>query len=210
MSYFIDYVDIYQGNHMPHWEYKDTSCVYHIAMHLADSVPLLQLKYWIAERQRMQEMIQKDIRFLSKEEWKRLDYLYSQRVEWYLRNGYGSCVLRDPENALIVKQVLEHDEGKKYNLRCWCIMPNHVHVLVKIFKGVPLQEILRAWKSFSANRINRRLGRRGKLWETDSYNHIIRTQDEYFYQFSYIWHNSDAAGLKNWTWRWPPKIQADN
>ncbi|MEI8045329.1 MAG: transposase [Verrucomicrobiota bacterium] len=53
-------------------------------------------------------------------------------------------------------------------------MPNHVHVLVKPLNGHRLADITHSWKSFTANQINRRLGKTGQLWQHESYDHIVR------------------------------------
>lgn len=42
----------------------------------------------------------------------------------------GSCLLRKPKLAKIVQDALLYFEGRRYFLSSWCIMPNHVHVVV--------------------------------------------------------------------------------
>ncbi|MBR4213712.1 MAG: hypothetical protein IKR94_00135, partial [Bacteroidales bacterium] len=54
-------------------------------------------------------------------------------IDKYEDQGYGECFLRNDNVAQIVKDNLMFHNGKKYNLLCWCIMPNHVHVLVEMF-----------------------------------------------------------------------------
>jgi len=66
------------------------------------------------------------------------------------------------------------------------IMPNHVHgivVIIKEKKGLQpvhgLPEIVRAFKSFSAKRINMILNRTGKpFWQKGYYEHVIRSPEE--------------------------------
>ena len=71
-------------------------------------------------------------------------------------------------------------------LDAFCVMPNHVHgiiVLVRAgFKPAPtghaLTEIIRAFKTFSARRINAiRKRQRVALWQRNYYEHIIRDGD---------------------------------
>ena len=45
---------------------------------------------------------------------------------------------------------------------------------------------VQTWKSVSSHRINKLLGRKGALWQSDYYNHIIRTPGEYANQLGYV------------------------
>lgn len=71
----------------------------------------------------------------------------------------GSCVLRRPEVASIVTHALQHFDGERYVLHAWCVMPNHVHVVVTPMGENRLSSVLHSWKSFSAKQINKHLGR---------------------------------------------------
>ena len=81
-------------------------------------------------------------------------------------------------------------------------MPNHVHVVFQALGFHTLSEILHGWKSFTSHAINNLLNRKGQLWQDDSYNHIIRTLKEYYYQVRYVWNNPENAGFHEWKWRW--------
>ena len=196
-----DDIHAYSGNHLPHWESK-TRCIYHISFHLADSVPPAQIKIWLSERKRLSELLQREHREYTSYEIEYLNYLYSENIEYYLNSGYGACLLKKEEVASIVRQAIEYNHTKRYLLKCWCIMPNHVHILVSFLSFNDMRDILHGWKSYTAHKINRLLGRTGPLWEPDAYNHIIRTPEEYYQQSRYIWNNPEKAGMKNWPWRW--------
>ena len=69
------------------------------------------------------------------------------------------------------------------------VMPNHVHGIIAIVGAEPnrgaagspptLGDIIRAFKSISAIRVNRLLARSGQpLWQRNYYEHIIRDEDE--------------------------------
>ena len=60
-----------------------------------------------------------------------------------------------------------------------------------------LKELSKTWKSFTARRINQLLRRTGQLWEKESYDHIIRSEKEYWFQIDYVWNNPEKAGLTN-------------
>lgn len=65
-------------------------------------------------------------------------------IEAWLDAGAGSCVLRCPEIARMVQDSLLRFHGERYRLFAWCIMPNHVHVLVEPI--MPLSCIVKSWK----------------------------------------------------------------
>jgi len=52
------------------------------------------------------------------------------KLEEYLDRGYGCCHLRQPAIASLAERSLLHFDRERYELLAWCVMPNHVHVLV--------------------------------------------------------------------------------
>ena len=73
-------------------------------------------------------------------------------------------------------------------------MHNHVHAVMKPIDGFELEEILSSIKGFVSRKVNKLLGRQGKLWEQESYDRIIR-DDEHLYQvIQYIGNNPAKAG----------------
>jgi REP element-mobilizing transposase RayT len=107
----------------------------------------------------------------------------------------GSCMLRDPDVADVVAAALGHFDGERYELIAWCVMPNHVHAVVTPFAGHALGDVLHSWKSFTAHAINRRLGRRGAVWEKESFDHLVRTPSSLDRFVAYTEANPLAAGL---------------
>lgn len=91
-------------------------------------------------------------------------------------------------------------------LGAFCIMPNHVHaviIIIAVGAGLrpaptrphPLSEIVRAFKSFSARRINELRKLQGvPVWQRNYYEHIIRSEEEHNRIHLYI--ESNPA---NWT-----------
>ena len=67
------------------------------------------------------------------------------------------------EIAEIVTEALRFRDGKKYTLLAFCIMPNHVHLLVERTVG-PLYRTLQAIKSWTGRQANLALRRAGRFW----------------------------------------------
>lgn len=74
----------------------------------------------------------------------------------------GSCMLAQRDIAQIVQDALLYFEGTRYYLWAWCIMPNHVHVIVTPTSHT-LGEVEHSWKSFTAHKIGKVLGTRGAV-----------------------------------------------
>jgi hypothetical protein len=76
-----------------------------------------------------------------------------KQMEQWLDAGYGKCHLRHPQAAEIVVNNWKHFDGKRYDLIAWTVMPNHVHVLVRIYEGYSLGKIVQSWKSYTGKKI---------------------------------------------------------
>ena len=107
----------------------------------------------------------------------------------------GACVLTRPDIGPIVAGALRHFDGERYLLGPWCVMPNHVHVLVAPLGEIALSSILHSWKSFTARQINQLLHRRGPFWEREYFDHRVRSDRWASWFAEYIEWNPVAAGL---------------
>ena len=67
-----------------------------------------------------------------------------------------------------------------------------------------LAQIMHSIKSYSANRIQRLLNRKGSIWQDENYDRIIRDEGEYLEKLNYIVNNPLKAGLveKPEDYRW--------
>lgn len=124
-----------------------------------------------------------------------------RRVERYADAGHGSCFLRDSRIASIVQDNLLHFDGERYRLLAWCIMPNHVHVLIEVFGGWTVSRIVQGWRSFTAHALNSVLGRTGRFWQPEYFDRYIRNERHFHDTVAYIDANPGKAGLVDWPWR---------
>src|ERR1041385_6648786 len=81
----------------------------------------------------------------------------------------------------------------QYELDAWCVMPNHVHVLIYVPGQAELDRILHSWKSFTAHRIGL-----GVIWQREYFDRIVRGVEELERTRDYIHANPLRAGLKDW------------
>ena len=92
-------------------------------------------------------------------------------------------------------------------MHAFVVMPDHVHLLLSPLwdqKGerYSIAEIMAGIKGSSAHAINRELGRKGKVWETEYFDHVVR-KDNFGAKFQYVVFNPAAAGLVNDPYKYP-------
>jgi REP element-mobilizing transposase RayT len=104
-----------------------------------------------------------------------------------------------------------HDDGRKIHLNVAVIMPNHVHLLLSALRDengwpFPLMEILQSLKSSSAHSINKLLRRSGPVWQDESFDHVLRSEESLKQKLEYIRQNPVSAGLierpEDYPWLW--------
>lgn len=112
--------------------------------------------------------------------------------------------------TLILEHCL-HDHGTKMTLHVAVIMPEHVHMLLTPLRDaagwpIPLSKILQAIKGASAYRVNRLSGRTGPLWQDESFDHVLRSDESFADKVEYIRQNPVRRGLaripEDYPWLW--------
>ena len=173
-----------RGYH-PHFDSDEV--VQSVTFRLGDSVPRESLQRWRAELARCADGAE-----------------LRKRIAEYEDAGHGACHLRRPEIARPIQDALLHFDGERYRLLEWCVMPNHVHALIAPTPGRRLAAIVQGWKSFTAKRANRALGRRGTFWARDYYDRYVRDERHLEAARRYIRENPAKAGLcaraEDWPW----------
>ena len=187
---FSTRVNVRSRGYLPHWEVDNA--IYFITYRLADSLP-----QHVIERLRLEYK-----HALCRMERAHVAEWFHGRLDEFLDAGRGACHLKVPEVASCVIETWQHFDHERYELLAWCIMPNHVHVIAKIFKGADLEKILHSWKSYTSNQANALLKRRGSFWWREYYDHCVRDEDELTRSVRYVLDNPAKAGLKDWPYVW--------
>ena len=160
-----------------------------ITFRLHDSVPTELMEQWRREKATLAQ--QEDT-----ERWIQLNQL----IEEYADSGRGACFLKDERIARLVIDTLKKNDEIQYLLHCWCVMPNHVHVLVELLGENKVVDIVQQWRSYTAHEANKLLGRKGVFWMKDYYDRYIRNEKHYQDVRRYIDRNPTKAGLSEWQW----------
>lgn len=114
-------------------------------------------------------------------------------------------ILSDPAKKIILDSICYWDD-QRWKLFSAVVMPDHAHLIARPLKKDSatywdISDILHSIKSFSANEINKIEGKTGvSVWQTESYDRVVRDSNELGAQLAYINHNPVKAGLVE-----PPK-----
>ena len=99
----------------------------------------------------------------------------------------------------------------RIHLHAVVVMPDHVHLLLTPLRDgegwpFPLVDILQCLKSTTAHRMNKLLGMSGPVWEEESFDHVLRSDESLKEKCEYIRQNPVEAGLverpEDYRWLW--------
>jgi REP element-mobilizing transposase RayT len=119
-------------------------------------------------------------------------------------------VLPESVRAPVLTHCL-HDHGKKLAMQCAIVMPDHVHQIFTPLEdesGNPygLAEIMQAIKGASAHTANKLLGRRGHVWQDESFDHVLRRDESLIARCEYLLLNPVRKKLvqrwQDYPWLW--------
>lgn len=177
--------------YLPHWE--QPGCTYFVTFRLADSLP--KAKRLMLEEERS-EWMRHHPKPWDERERKQYYRRFTERVQEWLDQGAGACVLEHPEIGQIVADALLHFDEERYVLDRYVVMPNHVHLLAKPDDKYDISSLMHSWCSYTANEINSALGQSGQLWMPEDFDHAVRSWQQLLYFRRYIEDNPRKAGLE--------------
>lgn len=132
-----------------------------------------------------------------------------EKIEHWLDAGMGCCALRHPKLAEQMHHSLQFFDGQRYRLLAWCIMPNHVHVIIETL--TPIARIVQSWKSVTARwalahneELKLGIPDTKHLWMRDYWDRYIRNDTHFENTVIYIHQNPVKADLceraEDWPW----------
>lgn len=120
-----------------------------------------------------------------------------------LDNSSSGAIFLEPEFATLMQDALLYFDADRYDLQAWCIMPNHVHVVLVTDPQVRLGEIVKSWKHSVAWSVNKILGRKGAVFALDYFDRFIRNVRQAETVIHYVENNAVKAGLCASAAQWP-------
>jgi len=165
-----------QGAQLPHWH--QDGVLYFVTFRLADSLP--QEKLNIFKKEKELWLSQNPEPHTSEQKAKYYER-FVIRIQNWLDLGYGSMILKDKDAKALVTNTIQHFDGDRYKLDEYVVAANHVHILLQPLSEHGLSDILHSWKSFSAKEllklpVTNELTTAPKVWQKESWDHIVRSE----------------------------------
>ncbi|MGE0405962.1 MAG: transposase [Candidatus Korobacteraceae bacterium] len=115
----------------------------------------------------------------------------------------------------LVLDCCVQQHGRVCELHAVVVMPDHVHLILSPRHtetgDLPsLPEIMRFIKGSSARKINKHLQRSGRVWQEESFDHILRSNESLSEKVEYLLNNPVRSGLAatapEYPWHWQGTI----
>lgn len=185
-------------SHGPHYQFKDS--IVFITWRVAGTLPahIIALFNELSQKPQEEDILHDEVEAISRNE-----YLYNKFLEYdkgLVDFKLHDFSLNDPEIAQIISQAFHFFDGKRYELHAYCIMHNHIHLLIRAMKKnfsdyYRVADIIQSLKRFTARRINKHLGKQGNLWDRFYFDRVIRNSNNYLNVINYIKMNPVVAGV---------------
>ncbi len=175
-----------RGAHLPHL--TQNGGIYAVAFRTADSLPPEALA-----------KLGEELSVIRDDDARKRER--TSKIQELLDRGMGSGLLARDIVASCVRDALNHFDEERYRLLAWCIMPNHVHLVLRPLGVHELPQIMHSIKSFTSHRIKQLVSMEdGKVWQEEYYDHLVRDAEDLSKQVEYVRANPEKAGLVDWPW----------
>jgi REP-associated tyrosine transposase len=212
---------LFRRRRLPHWDVDDAT--YFVTTCLAGSIPARGL----VRLQKCREQLERQPRpvGLSADQWgTRKSKLFFAEFDEIVDTEPAVRYLADPSLATEVENSVRYFADERYDLFAYVVMPSHYRWLfhptaewsvecVSIPQSsntncrTPRQLIVQSVNRFSSRQCNCLLNRAGKFWQDESYDHVVRDDEELLRIITYIENNPVKAGLvtrpEDWQWSSP-------
>ena len=126
------------------------------------------------------------------------------RIFFVTTNLLRNCQpLNSEERDAVLRVIAHYRDLGAYRLFAYCVMPDHLHLLLSP-NNKDLSAGIREVKSVSSARIIQGRRTRGSIWQARYFDNIIRRARDFWPKVEYIHSNPVAAGLvvTPSEWRW--------
>ena len=131
---------------------------------------------------------------LSNNSWRRhLPHFQLSAGYYFITLVTYNRILLQPSQKDCIFNALNFLNGRKYELYAAVILNDHLHMIINPTDS--LSKIMHSIKSFTAHEINKQLSRKGKIWQDESMDKVIRNEKEFIQKINYIVNNPIKAHL---------------
>jgi putative transposase len=116
-------------------------------------------------------------------------------VDEALDSSSSGHLFNQPEYANLMQSALRYFDGDRYDLQGWCVMPNHVHVVLVTRPDVLLGAIVKSWKRYVTRQINELRPVKRSVFANDYFDRFVRNLKQAETAIHYVEANPVKAGL---------------
>jgi len=113
---------------------------------------------------------------------------------YYVTFNLASGELSAVERQIVLEHV-KSGHGRFYDLAAATVMPDHVHIIFKPLAQFDPSLIMKGIKGVSARLLNLHRNAVGCVWQEESWDHILRSVEEFDEKLQYMYNNPIKAGL---------------
>ena len=110
-------------------------------------------------------------------------------------NNRAPCFIKDEDREFYLFHLTRLLPRADCGLHAYCLMDNHVHLLVTAKAATGCAALMKAIAQLHAQYINKNYGRSGYLWESRFKSCLVQSEDYVFACYRYIELNPVRAGL---------------
>jgi len=101
--------------------------------------------------------------------------------------------INDEYAKTVTRHITKGALGEEAELYAYCLMPDHLHLLIAPEKS-NLIGLIGRWKSFTTSRLQKH-GITGRVWQRGFYDHALRAEDAIADVVLYIVYNPVRKGI---------------
>lgn len=207
---------------LPHW--RQRGATYFVTLRQDDSIPKAVVQQWRDERNGWYQAHGLDITLkdsspdvfvqgyakIPKGVRRSFERLQARRLHDELDRCHGSCVLQASYPQKELANSLSHFHGTRLRLGDLVIMPNHIHAIITPIDDWELEDLLGSIKKWMSRLIGKWLKNqdqrlqpmgpnhnKSRFWQYESYDRIVRDENELFQFRRYISQNPEKAALRD-------------
>ncbi len=142
---------------------------------------------------------------------RRLPHLQKSDADLYVTFCIGTIYPLPAEARDLVLAHCLRENGQRVRLHAVVVMPDHVHLLLHPLRDedgwtFPLVDVLQCLKGATAHRINKLIQGAGPVWQEESFDHVLRSDESLKEKAEYIRQNPVRRGLvkkpEDYRWLW--------
>ena len=115
------------------------------------------------------------------------------------KRGQDQLTHPDTSQALLDAARFYHDK-RKWHITLFLLMPDHLHALMSFPREMPMADVFKPWKRFTASRL-------GIGWQNGFFDHRLRNAEEENAKHHYVRHNPVRKGLSERPEQWPHQLR---